>query len=72
LKEWKFDKYISAGDMSILVAKGEKRARQEDKETVFYRGAFEIKAERLEQFKRRKATKNIAPASPSAGMPFDW
>ena len=54
--------------MSILTAKAEKRARVEGKETIFFHGSSEITRERLEQFKRRKTTKEIAPVSPTAGM----
>ena len=37
LKEWKFDKKISTTDMRIVVAKAEKRARNEGKDTTFGR-----------------------------------
>ncbi|TVY25108.1 hypothetical protein LHYA1_G005969 [Lachnellula hyalina] len=35
LKDWGFDKNIPAQDMQILVAKAEKRARDDGKETIF-------------------------------------
>jgi hypothetical protein len=67
LKEWRFEKNISATDMNIIVAKAEKRVREEGKETVFFHGKTEITRERIEQFKRRKTTKAIEEALPSAG-----
>ena len=67
LTEWKFDKNISATDMNVLVAKAEKRLHEEGKETVFYMGTSQITRERIEQFKRRKVTKEIQTVSPEAG-----
>jgi hypothetical protein len=66
LTEWNFDKNISATDMNVLVAKAEKRLHEEGKETVFYMGTFQITRERIEQFKRRKVTKEIQTVSPEA------
>jgi hypothetical protein len=68
LKEWNFDKNISSIHMSILVAKAEKRVREDGKETVFFHGLSQIARERVEQFKRRKTTQGIDAVSPSAGM----
>jgi phosphotransacetylase len=67
LKEWRFDKYISASDMDIVVAKAAKRSRDEGKETIFFVGEAQILPDRIEQFKRRKTIKNIETMSPSAG-----
>jgi hypothetical protein len=68
LKEWKFDKNISATNMSIVVAKAEKRAREEGKETVFFHGDCQISPERIQQFKRRKTSKIAEAESPAAGI----
>jgi hypothetical protein len=35
-KEWKFDKNISATDMNMVLAKAEKRTREEGKDTGFF------------------------------------
>ncbi len=67
LTEWNFNKNISATDMNVLVAKAEKRLHEEGKETVFYMGTSQITRERIEQFKRRKVTKEIQIVSPEAG-----
>jgi UDP-2,3-diacylglucosamine pyrophosphatase LpxH len=67
LKEWNFDKKISARDMSILVAKAEKRVREDGKDTIFFHGGSQITKERIDQFKRRKTTKEIEPPLLSAG-----
>jgi hypothetical protein len=67
LKEWNFDKNISSHDMSIIVAKSDKRARDEGKETDFFHGETRIPRQRIEQFKRRKTWKTAEPVSPSAG-----
>jgi hypothetical protein len=71
LKEWNFDKNISAIDMSVIVAKAEKRLHEEGKETVFFMGKSQITRERIEQFKRRKTTNAIQAVSPGAGKCYD-
>ena len=37
-EEWNFHKYLLAGDMNVMIAKAEKRRRDEGKETAFYVG----------------------------------
>ncbi|PMD60667.1 uncharacterized protein K444DRAFT_387287, partial [Hyaloscypha bicolor E] len=71
LKEWNFDKNISSRDMSIVVAKSDKRARDNGKETVFFHGETQITRQRIEQFKRRKIWKAAEPVSPGADTPFN-
>jgi hypothetical protein len=68
LKEWKFDKKISATDMRMVVAKGEKRARDEGKDTTFFHGGVKITTGRIEQFKRRKMEKDVEQMSSGAGQ----
>jgi hypothetical protein len=63
--------------MSIVVAKSDKRARDEGKETFFFHGETQITRQRIEQFKRRKMWKAAEPISPSAGeykgsTPYIW
>lgn len=53
--------------MSIIVAKAEKRVREEGMETVFIHGQSEIAQGRIEQFKRRKTSKTIREAVSRAG-----
>lgn len=65
--EWRFEKNVSAKDMQVLVAKAEKRARDEGKETVFWHAGVRIRPERVENFKKRKIVGNGDVASPSAG-----
>jgi hypothetical protein len=50
--------------MSFIVAKGEKRLRDDRKETVFFRSEVPITSEKIEQFKRRKTTSSTVCASP--------
>ncbi|KAN0121948.1 hypothetical protein V8E51_000274 [Hyaloscypha variabilis] len=69
LKEWNFDKNISASDMTIVLSKGEKRAREEGKETAIFHGGTPITRERIEQFKRRKTCRKDIEVSPSADTP---
>jgi hypothetical protein len=66
LKEWNFEKYLSDRDKRIIVAKAEKRAR-DGKDTVFYHGDTEITTERIENFKRRKVSKETEVEYPTAG-----
>jgi tetratricopeptide (TPR) repeat protein len=63
--------------MSIVVAKSDKRVRDEGKETVFFHGETQITRQRIEQFKRRKTWKAAEPVSPGAGeykgsTPYIW
>ncbi|ESZ90222.1 hypothetical protein SBOR_9392 [Sclerotinia borealis F-4128] len=68
LKEWTYDKYLGKDAMKVIVAKQQKR-KAEGKDTVFVHGAEEIKAERIEDFKRRKLIREENIASPSAATP---
>ncbi|PQE24410.1 hypothetical protein CJF31_00002664 [Rutstroemia sp. NJR-2017a BVV2] len=67
LKEWKFEKHISMGDMNIIVAKQQQR-HKEGKDTVFTHCSNEVSAERIETFKRRKVANESLPISPSAEL----
>jgi hypothetical protein len=65
LKEWGFEKYLPATAMKILVAKAERRAVVENKDTVFFHGKTQIAPERIDLFKKRKAFREGPMASPS-------
>jgi hypothetical protein len=52
--------------MKIVVAKAEKRLREECKGTIFVHNGVLIPATKLENFKRRKTVRESDPASPSA------
>jgi len=54
LKEWKFDKNVPSKDMGFVVAKAEKRAREEGKETEFFFGQTSISNKKIETFKKRR------------------
>jgi hypothetical protein len=45
--------------MNFLVAKAEKRMHDEGKDTVFFSGTSQITRERIEQFKRRKISREF-------------
>ena len=66
LKEWRFEKYLSEIDMKIIVAKADKRSR-EQKKTVFFHHRNRLAAEKIENFKKRAVKESIA-ASPSASL----
>jgi hypothetical protein len=53
--------------LKILVAKSEKRLREQDKETVFFHNGRGIPAERIDNFRKRRFSKRIEAASPGAG-----
>ena len=53
--------------MKILVAKAERRAVQENKETVFIHGKIQIAPERIDLFKKRKTFREGPAVSPSEG-----
>lgn len=53
LKEWNYSKNIPSIDMAWIVAKGKKRALEEDKDTEFsYKGA-RVGSQKIEGFKRK-------------------
>jgi hypothetical protein len=49
--------------MNFLVAKAEKRMHDEGKDTVFFSGTSQITRERIEQFKRRKISREFDKSS---------
>jgi hypothetical protein len=51
--------------MKILLAKAERRARLENKETVIFHGKTRIASERINLFKKRKAFREGLAVSPS-------
>ncbi len=67
LKEWKFEKYVRAADMKIVVAKATERARQDGRETAFYNAGQPLSAERIGNFKKRIALDEEEWISSSAG-----
>ena len=67
LKEWGFEKYLSANSMKVIVAKSDKRKLDEGKETVFYHHGAKITSARIETFKKRKATEDMDVVWSNAG-----
>ena len=53
--------------MKIMIAKADKRAREEGKDTMFFHHSLKLPFEKIQNFKRRKLAKNTNPVSPSAG-----
>ncbi|KUJ15238.1 uncharacterized protein LY89DRAFT_670738 [Mollisia scopiformis] len=53
LDEWKFNKNIRTDEMLFVLAKGEKRAKHDGKDTVFFHGGSRIKRQKIEKFKRK-------------------
>jgi hypothetical protein len=51
--------------MKIVVAKAERRLREEGKTTVFFHNGIAMPTEKIENFKRRKLVRETEPASPS-------
>ncbi|KAF8853928.1 hypothetical protein BDZ45DRAFT_748090 [Acephala macrosclerotiorum] len=69
LKQWNFEKNLSEKDTKILVAKAEKRAREEGKETEFLHHGVVIPPAKINNFKRRKTMDESGGMSPSAETP---
>ena len=59
-------KNIPALSMAIIVAKAEKRAQEEAKETVFFHSGMEVKLSQIERFMRR-GSKFVKAVSPGPG-----
>jgi hypothetical protein len=68
IKEWGFDKHLPSDVMKFVVTKQGKRLREEGKETVFIHGNSVIAEERIENFKKRKATRECGIVSPIPGL----
>ena len=58
LKEWRFEEYLSEMGMKIIVAKADKRAR-EQKKTVFFHHSNRLAAEKIENFKKRGGCEGV-------------
>jgi hypothetical protein len=67
LKSWGYEKYLNSADKKILVAKADKRTREEGKNTAFFHRGSEIQPNKIECFKKRKMTNFVEAVSPSAG-----
>lgn len=59
-------KSIPAFSQAFIVTKGEKRAREEGKETIFFNGEVDVKRSQIEQCKWR-GMRIVETVSPSAG-----
>ncbi len=68
LKEWNFEKNLSEEDKKIMIAKREKRLRDEGKETTFFHHGIIIPGSKIDSAKRKKPDQETATISPSAGM----
>ncbi len=55
---------MPASEMQFIVAKGEKRLRDDGKETVFFRNEVEITSKKVKGFKKRKIGNGVERASP--------
>lgn len=64
LKEWDFDKNLTKAEMKIAVAKAEKRAREDGKETVFFHRGEMIPPARVSKWKRKIMTTESSPLNP--------
>ena len=68
MKQWGFEKNTSASDMKFILMKGEKRKRDEGKETMFYIRNRVIDKIKLERFKKRKFVRKTSDVSALAGV----
>ncbi|CZR62804.1 related to cercosporin resistance protein [Phialocephala subalpina] len=69
LKEWQFDKNLPLNVMGFVIAKAEKRVRNENKETVFYHRDSQISSAKIRNFKKRMTKTAAEGAPPSAKTP---
>ncbi|KAE8449299.1 hypothetical protein EG329_008200 [Mollisiaceae sp. DMI_Dod_QoI] len=70
LKEWNFEKNLSEEDKKIMIAKREKRLRDEGKETTFFHHGIIIPGSKIDSAKRKKPDQETAMISPSAETPI--
>lgn len=66
-KEWRYEKHLTNSDMKNVIAKADKRAREDGKETVFFRQGALIPATKIRNFKKRKAVRELETTLPSVG-----
>jgi hypothetical protein len=45
--------------MAVIIAKGEKRSREEGKETTFYHNGLRLAEEKIQNFKKRRTASMI-------------
>lgn len=65
LDEWGYQKYLSEQDVTILIAKADRRAKHEGKDTACLLNGLMISDSRFDNFKRRKDARKFEGASPS-------
>jgi hypothetical protein len=53
LKNWTFEKNITATEMGFIAAKEESRSREKGKSTTFYSRGTKINPKRIDAFKKR-------------------
>jgi hypothetical protein len=49
--------------MAVIIAKGEKRSREEGKETTFYHNGLRLAQEKIQNFKKRRTASMIEAVS---------
>ncbi|KUJ16030.1 uncharacterized protein LY89DRAFT_783260 [Mollisia scopiformis] len=69
LKEWNFVKNVTKAEMKVVVAKAEKRATEDGKDTLFLHHGNIIPPEKVANWKRRLTTMAATPANPYAKTP---
>lgn len=69
LREWNFDKNLTKREMKIVVAKAEKRAVEDGKETIFFHNGNPIPPEKVMNWQRRIA---VTSASPLNSLTSKW
>ena len=72
IKQWSFKKHVSLSDVEAIIAKVEKRACEEGKDTLVLVGGVPMHPQRLETFKRRKFVKKSIPESQGANSPLPF
>ncbi|KAF8863776.1 hypothetical protein BDZ45DRAFT_88170 [Acephala macrosclerotiorum] len=67
LREWNFDKNLTKNEMKVVIAKAEKRATEEGKETIFFHRGNMVPPAKFSAWQKRIIASS--PASPHAKTP---
>lgn len=72
LREWNFDKNLTKREMKIVVAKAEKRALEDGKETIFFQNENPIPPAKVMIWQRKIAMTATSPANPYKSEWSTW
>lgn len=71
IKEWKLTKKVPTKDMSIMVAKAEKRKIDQGKDTLFHHNGIKVAHHKIEKIKKERVSQSQNVTSSIPGKQFN-